>query len=328
MDELSAHAAADPGDDGAIDVTVLVCTRDRCDALGRLLERLTQIDIPPGLRWEVIVVDNGSSDRTPAVLAARRGVLPLRVIDEPIAGTSRGRNRGLAAARGALVMLTDDDCLPDRQWLAAAWREFTSDPALDVVAGRVELHDARDRAVSIRPFRERLPIDRPQRLSLIMGCNLGFRRRTIDILGGFDIALGAGTPAAAGEDVDYLYRALVAGLTIVYSPDVLVYHDHGRRTDAQVRQVVRAYSVARGALFGKYVALPARGRGMRARAYADLVFHARQAARDVAARRWPRTALRHYRYLARGLLYWIGHRIAPWPERQARRRQPGGAGGP
>lgn len=257
------------------------------------------------------MVDNGSTDGTAAVLAAPPPLLPLRVAREPTAGHSRARNRGLAAARGGLVLCTDDDCLPDTQWLLTAWNEFARNPSLDILVGRVELHDSRDRAVSIRLLRERVAIRDATSLGLIMGCNMVMRRRAIDAIGWFDVALGGGTRAGAGEDTDYLYRALLAGCTIVYSPDLLVYHNHGRRTDQHVEQVVRAYSVARGALFSKYLALPARGRGMRARAREDLMFQARQAFTDLRARRWPRRTVRHYWYLAQGMIYWLGHRITP-----------------
>ncbi len=308
MGDVSA-AAAGATADGGIDVTVLLCTRNRCEALGRSLTQLLRLEIPPAVRWEVVIVDNGSTDGTAALLADHRSSLPLRVVREPRQGLSRARTAGLAAARGTLVCLTDDDCLTDQRWLWVAGAEFARDPELDILGGRVELYDLRDRPTTTRTSRERAPVADPYAVSLIVGCNMAMRRRVVESVGWFDIALGGGTSARAGEDVDYVYRGLLAGLKMVYSPDLLVLHNHGRRTDAQARHLTRAYSVARGALFGKYLLAPGRGGGMRVRAYADFAYHARLAARDVRSWRLPRRTTLHYWYLGQGMLYWLGHRV-------------------
>ena len=84
------------------DFSVIVCTRDRSERLKRLLASLRTLDLPQGRTWEVIVVDNGSSDATAKVLAEERalGSLPLVCVFEPVAGKSRALNRALAQREG------------------------------------------------------------------------------------------------------------------------------------------------------------------------------------------------------------------------------------
>lgn len=301
MDVVTAPAAT------AVDVSVIVCTRNRRDALARLLERLEQLVVPAGLRWELIVVDNGSTDGTAALLASWPRKLPLRVVTELTAGLSRARNTGLAAATGDVLLFTDDDCLPDPQWLAAIHDDFARAPSLGVLGGRVELFDERDQPTTTRTSRVRGEITTAFNLDSIIGCNMAFRRSSLLAAGPFDIALGGGTGAGAGEDVDFVYRALRAGLRIEYSPDALVYHNHGRRTDAQVRALKRAYTVARGALLCKY--LMQRDRGILPRIQQDVRWHMRALVEDLRAPRFPSRVVRHYYHIAIGAAYWMRHRL-------------------
>ncbi len=318
MDVVTAPARA------AVDVSVIVCTRNRCGALARLLERLEQLVVPAGVRWELIMVDNGSTDGTAALLASLPGTLPARVVNERTAGLSRARNAGLAAATGDLLLFTDDDCLPDPQWLAAVRDEFARAPLLGVLGGRVELFDPRDQPTTTRTSRERGQITTPFNLDGIIGCNMAFRRSALAAAGPFDIALGGGTGAGAGEDVDFVYRALRAGLRIEYSPDALVYHNHGRRTEAQARALKRAYTVARGALFCKY--LMQRDRGILPRIQQDARWHWRVLMQDLRAPRFPSRVVRHYYHLTVGAAYWIRHRLTDRRAAAPRRDDPATVG--
>ena len=291
----------------ALDVSVIVCTRNRSDAMARLLEQLGRLVVPTGLRWELIVVDNASTDDTASMLASLQSPLPMRVVREGIPGVSRARNAGIAAARGDLLLFTDDDCLPDARWLTTIHEEFARAPSLGVLGGRVELFDLRDRPTTTRTSRTRGEISASFNLDGIIGCNLALRRSALAVTGPFDVGLGGGTGAGAGEDVDLVYRSLRAGLRVEYSPDALVYHNHGRRTDAQVRALTRAYTRARGALFCKYVM--AGDRGILPRIRQDLFYHGRSLAVDVRAGRFPAGVVRHYYHLGLGAMYWIRHRL-------------------
>jgi|RhiMetdeSRZDD1v2_1073273.scaffolds.fasta_scaffold69199_3 glycosyltransferase involved in cell wall biosynthesis len=113
-----------------MDVSVIFATRNRADLLADTLRELERQDTA-GLTWEVIVVDNGSTDRTPEVLRAAASVLPLVHLVEPAPGKNRALNRALQITRGELLVFTDDDVIPDRRWIAemvAAARRWPKHP--------------------------------------------------------------------------------------------------------------------------------------------------------------------------------------------------------
>jgi hypothetical protein len=118
-------------------VTVAICTRNRAASLARTLECLIDM-APPDVPWEVLVIDNGSTDNTPQVLAGFVGRLPLRWETEARAGISHARNRAAAAAQGAYIAWTDDDTLVDREWLATYARAFARWPEATLFGGRIE----------------------------------------------------------------------------------------------------------------------------------------------------------------------------------------------
>src|SRR6476620_3461967 len=102
-----------------LDVSVLFTTHNRGHCVGRTLDAFATLQTPPGLTWELLVVDNGSTDATPRVLRSYVSRLPLRPIEEPQPGKSRALNRALSLARGAILVFTDDDVVPVPTWLSA-----------------------------------------------------------------------------------------------------------------------------------------------------------------------------------------------------------------
>jgi hypothetical protein len=101
------------------DITVAICTRNRCGLLDRALTSLSRVVVPSGVRWELIVVDNGSRDATAATIARFAGVLPIRALDEPRVGKSHAMNTAVREARGDSLLWLDDDVLVDAQWMCA-----------------------------------------------------------------------------------------------------------------------------------------------------------------------------------------------------------------
>ncbi len=123
-------------------VSIAICTWNRAAVLDRTLESLRDLRVPDGIDWELLVVDNNSTDETPQVARRHAAHLPLRLLFEPVQGVGVARNRAISAARGEYLLFTDDDVLVDplwaaryidafRQWTDAAFFGGTIDPCFD-----------------------------------------------------------------------------------------------------------------------------------------------------------------------------------------------------
>ena len=106
-------------DRAGLDLSIVLATRDRAHRLETTLERVARMRSRH--EWELVVVDNGSTDDTPAVVRefAVRAPMPVVQVDEPRAGLGRARNAGVRASSGALVAVTDDDCYPREDYVDA-----------------------------------------------------------------------------------------------------------------------------------------------------------------------------------------------------------------
>jgi glycosyltransferase involved in cell wall biosynthesis len=238
-------------------LSIIIASYNRAESLLQFLRELSHQIVPVGVDWEVVVVDNNSTDGTKSALAPLIEQNPERYkyLLESRQGKSIALNSGLRAATGEILVFTDDDCIPDPNWLVTIAKEFKSDPALGVLGGRVELYDKQDRPVTIRNFPERTLIEsRDQLFLFLIGANMSIRRKVLDAVGEFDPFLGPGSRiGAVMEDLDLLYRVFREKFKIVYSPDVLVYHNHGRTTDAQIQALNHRYVVGRGAFYCKHI---------------------------------------------------------------------------
>ena len=107
-----------------LDVTVIICTRNRALQLASVLDSACKLIVPPGLTWEFVVVDNGSADGTADVVTRYVDRLPIRCVREETPGLSNARNRGVEAANGEYICWTDDDVVIDPEWLARLRRCF------------------------------------------------------------------------------------------------------------------------------------------------------------------------------------------------------------
>ncbi|MDR7485191.1 MAG: glycosyltransferase [Armatimonadota bacterium] len=209
-------------------ISIIVPTRDRPASLQRTLDGLAAMTVPDGVTWEIIVVDNGRLDLTRAVIARYAAASGLRVhhLHEGHPGVSRARNRGMQVARGEILAFTDDDMVVDPAWLAHIHREFSADPTLGMLTGRVilRLPDGSERPVRGGTDRETFGYPaNPRRAG--SGGHMALRASVAARVGSFDERLGPGISEWGGEDVDYIYRALKAGYTVLYSPQFLAYHE-------------------------------------------------------------------------------------------------------
>ena len=237
------------------DFSIVICTRNRARDLAATLRSLNRLHIPEGYSGEVVVVDNGSTDRTAEVIAEARDFLnfPLVTAIEAERGTGAGRNRGLALARGEIIAWTDDDCRPARSWLREILSAFEADEQLDLLGGRIELLDRRHLPLTIKTSRRvEVMDDHTHPGAILMNCNMALRRRLVGRIGGFDARFGAGSVMRAGEDADLVLRAHRAGRRVVYFPQIVVFHDHKRITAAQGDALMRNYHFSDGALLSKF----------------------------------------------------------------------------
>lgn len=208
-----------------MNVSVVISTRNRADSLEKTLVALAQVEVPPDWKAELIVVDNGSSDHTRAVVKrASHPSMPIHYLHEPVAGTSRARNAGFALSQGQVILITDDDVRPVRNWLEMLARPLL-DRKCDGVVGKIEL--ASD---LIRPWMtpmHRLWLAAPIELCNggpdLIGANMGIHRMVLDHVPGFDVKMGPGALGFA-EDNLFSWQIREAGLRVSYVPEALVVH--------------------------------------------------------------------------------------------------------
>lgn len=122
----------------SVDVSVAICTWNRAKLLDRTLVRMRELRIPDGLAWELLVVNNNGTDDTDAVALRHTGRLPVRLLQEPRQGHSHARNCAIEAARGRLILWTDDDVLVDPHWLSEYVKAAEAFPDAGFFGGTVD----------------------------------------------------------------------------------------------------------------------------------------------------------------------------------------------
>lgn len=216
-----------PPDLAAPPITVAVCTHNRADLLAGCLRAVLAQDMP----CEVLVVDNASTDATPAV--ARQ--FPVRYVVEPTPGLSRARNRAWREARAPIVAYLDDDARPRPGWLAHLLDTFAAQPRAACVGGRIELELPASRPAWYGPqfagYFSAFDLGgaAPRRVSarheIPFGANIAFRRAALEGAGGFSEALGrTGGDSAGGEEIDLALRLMAAGEEVWFDPRAAVTH--------------------------------------------------------------------------------------------------------
>ena len=211
---------------------MIVPVRDGAKALPPLLESLFSQTLDGG-RYEVVVVDNASRDRT-ADLARAAGAT---VVEEPIPNRSRARNRGAEVARARMFAFTDADCVVSPDWLEAHLR---CAPKAPLVAGPVrvttdEPPNAVERFERLWRFGQEAWVQQGWAAT----ANLLVHREAFAAINGFDPAY-----RHIGEDVDFCLRAGRAGFGLALCPDATVSHGAERSLSALLkRSYVHGYSV-------------------------------------------------------------------------------------
>jgi GT2 family glycosyltransferase len=222
-------------------VTVVVCSYNGAATIRETLEGLMRLDYPD---YEVVVVDDGSTDGTAAIAAE----YAVRLIRTENRGLSAARNTGLAAATGEVVAYIDDDAYPDPHWLrylvrtlldggyAGAGGPNLSPPRAGMIAECVaHAPGAPSHVLLTDTVAEHIP-----------GCNMAFLRERLEAVGGFDPRF-----RVAGDDVDLCWRLQERGWTLGYSAAAVVWH-HRRRTVRAYWRQQRGYGAAEALLARKW----------------------------------------------------------------------------
>jgi GT2 family glycosyltransferase len=249
-------------------ITVVVCTRERPEALTRCLESLLGQAYP---RFRVLVVDNAPATGATADVVrgfAARG--PVDYLVEPAPGLSRARNRAVASAPGEILAWIDDDEEADPHWLAEVARALADHPDASVVSGVIVPAELRTHAQLLfeefgghskgRGFKPDVFSPATAHIQSPLyplppfgtGANMTFRPGVIESIGGFDDALGAGTPAMGSEDTAAFTQVLRKGGKIVYQPTAICRHYH-RPDMAGLEKQMRGYGAGLTAAYTSLV---------------------------------------------------------------------------
>src|SRR6266852_3488848 len=119
-------------------ITIAICTWNRADLLRQTLEGMTRLLIPPEIDWELVVVNNNSTDATATVISEAANRLPIHGRFEPRQGKSHALNLAASEARGEYIVWTDDDVLVDQHWLAEYVAAFQRWPDASFFGGPIE----------------------------------------------------------------------------------------------------------------------------------------------------------------------------------------------
>lgn len=217
-----------------MELSVILCTYNRSNGLIRTLESLQSQDLPKNFAWEVVVVDNNSTDDTSEKVRefAESSELVVRYVKEEKQGLSHARNKGVVEARGKYVHFTEDDEIADKDLIREIYGTFET-LQCDCVGGRIylKLEDEMPRWLTkdlwgflgylnygdntFQMDEQRYPF----------GGNMTFSREVFVRIGLFNVSLGRkGGELFGGEEFDLFQRLLASGGKGIYQPKALVYH--------------------------------------------------------------------------------------------------------
>lgn len=261
--EMPPAPLLSPTENSSPKVSVIISTRNRPDSLARCLDSLL---VQTYGDFDIIVVDNAPSDASTLDLIESRYAASGRVryVRENIPGLARAHNTGVAHACGEILAFTDDDVIADPNWVSSIAANFAYSDKIGCVTGMIlpaelltqaqvwtERHGGFGKGLFRRVFDINVPNDHGPLFPYTAGAfgsgaNMAFRRETLEKMGGFVNALGAGTIARGGDDLASFVAALKTGDQLVYEPGAMVWHFH-RREEEGMRRQAYGYGMGLGA---------------------------------------------------------------------------------
>lgn len=242
----------------SVTISVVVCTHNRADLLLQALDSLVDQTLDPA-RYEILVVDNHSTDATPSVVEQfqrEHPSLQLTTLYEPTIGLAHARNAGWRRAGGAYVAFMDDDAKADAQWLERALSCFTNVMPVPLVVGgpilpyySVPKPNWFKDSYELRSWGS-IPRFLKQGESF-SGSNMILQKEVLNAFGGFDIRVGMqGNRISVGEETSLFQKIFESAqgldsLALYYDPEMVVYHAVGRYKMCASYHVRRSFAIGR-----------------------------------------------------------------------------------
>ncbi len=222
-------------------ISVIIGTYNRCESLRDTIRALKQQIYSSDLQVELFAVDNNSNDKTEIIVReeAQGSPFPIYYFFEESRGTSFARNRGVHESKGEILIFTDDDTIPNQDWIQKIvdnmskydadciggrilplWIKTPPDWLFqnEVLMGSLATNDGRKSVLIAQSYSDYDP-------QLIYGANMAFKRACLDAVGLFDVQLGPhGKKNFRGEESELIERLLKHGKKVVYIPDAVVKH--------------------------------------------------------------------------------------------------------
>ena len=204
--------------------SIIIPTYNRPDRLSNCLQSLAEIDYPRD-NFEVIVVNDGSEMPLENHLIPFQKSLNISLITQPNSGPAKARNHGAFMAKGKYLVFTDDDCQPAIDWLRKLEAQFTITP--DCLIGGKTINALPDNLYSTA---SQQLIDylysyynaNPEKARFFASNNFALPTAYFQSIGGFNTTF----PLAAGEDREFCDRLIAQNYSMIYAPEVIVYHAH------------------------------------------------------------------------------------------------------
>lgn len=235
MTDIVENRATHGGQPVQVDITLLVCTYNRCDDLRELLETALVQETGDAFSYEVLVVDNNSSDNTRGVMESfiARGHENLRYLFESKQGKSHALNTGLTDMRGRAYVITDDDFILPKDWVKGIIQGFRDHPDVSFVSGKVLpqwqseppawLTQEHWSAIAMADYGEEQFITDQEHQICLLAC--AFRLADVQAVGGYHADLGPQKDRRGGtEDLELLLRLWKSGRRGLYLPHLSFHH--------------------------------------------------------------------------------------------------------
>ncbi len=215
-------------------ISVVLPTHNGADTIERTLQALCDVAEPAG-GWELLVVNNASTDETVQIIHRFAADLPLVVLEEPNLGKPNALNTAIARARGDLIVFTDDDVIPECSWLCEWRRVADQHPEIDVFGGTIMPEFEAAPPAWLRETNWMLMLYAvttptlgegvfPPNAAEIFGPNMAVRAAVLEAGCRFDPRLMKGTAGLLGDETDFVIRAASQGALLGFAPTACVRH--------------------------------------------------------------------------------------------------------